>query len=222
MHERLLYDVLKAGVGLMSSDLEMLEDLYSRELGLAEEEVEAIRTFWTDKTPTVHHSYPRRDFQTPFYSIALGLEEETEHVLGDDAGMISDPDDPSYGDECKTSFWQHRYQIFCVTEHPDATLYIYQAAKYLYGAVHEEIAAAGFYEFHMSGGELEPDPRYMPEHWFVRQLTLSFKSEFVRLDRAAALGKAWKVAGIHIDREGAPGEDTGDVKTLVYPVTAEE
>lgn len=222
MHERLLYDVLKAGIVMIRDDIPAFEDLYFRELRLDEGEVDAIRAFWLDHTPTVHHSYPRRDFTPPFFCIVLNTEEETEHVMGDDAGMITDPENPNYGDEIKTSFWLHRYQIFCVTEHPDATLYLYQAAKYLYGAVHDEIAAAGFYEFHLSGGELEPDPRFMPEHWFVRQLSLTFKSEFMRLDRSAVLGKAWKVAGIHIDREGASGEDTGDVRTHVYPVTEEE
>jgi len=222
MHERLLYRVLTAGVSLLKTDNAMMEDLFLREEGLDPAEVEAIKTFWADQTPTVHHSYPRRDFTPPFYSIVLGNENESGHFIGEDAGMISDPEDPNYGQEELASEWKHTYQIFCVTEHPDATIYTYQAAKYIFASAHDLLAGEGFYEMHLGGMDLAPDPRFMPEHWFVRQLSLEFKAEFARLDKTSALGKAWKVGGIHIDRAGAPGEDTGDVKTLVYPVNVAE
>lgn len=221
MHERFLYRVITTGVAWLKGDRDIFDDLFIRELELEQTEADEIWTWWQEHTPAVHHSYPRRDFTPPFYSLVLGTDSEAEHVVGDDAGMVSDPDDPRYGQDCLVSFWEQQHNILCVTDHPDATLYIYHALKYIMASADDQLANKGFYDIHYSGADLEPDPRYMPEHWFIRAFTLTFKSEFQRLDAGSALGKAWRVGGIHLDAQGAPGEDTGGVKTQVYiaPVT---
>ncbi len=72
----------------------------------------------------------------------------------------------------------------------------------------------GCYEFHLSGMDLAPDPKYLPEHLFGRVLTFSCRREFQTINRGARLWKAFKVSGIHIDKSGSPSE-IGDVKTKV-------
>ena len=70
------------------------------------------------------------------------------------------------------------------------------------------------FEIKISGGDMAPDPRYMPEHLFVRQIKFGCNREFLRTDLATLRQKAFTVSGIHVDSSGSPS-DVGDVKTLI-------
>lgn len=215
MLQRLIYKRLKEGVAYVKSDPRVIEQLFQDLFELERSEVESIKTAFQTKTPNVIHGYARTDSEFPLYSIVLGGERETDTYLSDDAGMIQDPEDEDYGADRLSSLWESTFQILCYTEHPDMTLYYYEIAKAI--ILTSDFFSWGVLDFDTSGMDLAPDPRYIPEHLFVRQLTWKAKYEFERIDRNSKLGKAFKVRGIHVDKSGSPS-DVGGVKTLVKPV----
>jgi hypothetical protein len=221
MIERFLYTTLKDGIQAMLDDLAILDDLFVDLYELEQSEVDKIKEVFTEDPPGVIHSYARTETSIPVFSIVLESENESEHFLGDDAGMIDDPEDPDFGADCKSTIWDHKYQILCYTEHPDLTLYYYEMAKSIF--LTADLSSYGLFMTHLSGADLMPDPRYIPEHLFVRRLSFECSREFLRLDRGSKLGKAFRVRGIHVDKSGSPS-DVGGVKTLVDPtsILAEE
>lgn len=214
MIQRLLYDTLKAGIETIHADMKILEQLFGDMFELSDEEIEGIKTAFTTKPPNVIHGYARTDSDFPLYSIVLGNEGEAETYLGDVAGMVDDPSSEDFGTDVLSSIWESTFQILCYTEHPDLTVYYYEIAKSILLAA--DLYSWGVVDWSLSGMDLAPDPRYIPEHLFARQLTFRGQYEFQRFDRGSRLGKAFKVAGIHVDKSGSPS-DVGGVKTLVEP-----
>ena len=214
MIQRFLYDVLKHGLEEVQKDPTILEDIFEDLWRLNPSEVEQIKVAFAAKYPGVIHGYARAETDFPVFSIVLGNEGEADHYLGDDAGMIGDVDDPDFGADCISAIWRHQYQILCYTEHPDLTLYYYEIAKAIF--LTANLNSLDLYEVHVSGMDLMPDPRYIPEHLFVRQMSFECKREFMRVDKDSKLSKAFQIAGIHVDKSGSPS-DVGAVKTLVTP-----
>jgi hypothetical protein len=218
MLQRLIYSVLKSGIQAAVNDPAILEELFGDELLLSDTEVAAIKTFF-QTPPDVIHGYARHDAHFPIYAVVLADESEDELVTADEAGVVDDGDD--FGADVLESIWAHTFMVLCYAEHPDVTTYMYDLAKYIfmlgrrYLVNHEE---AGITTVQFSGGDLAPDPRYLPQHLFLRQLTIKMGSEFARVDHESRLGKAFKVSGIHIDSSGSPS-DVGGVQTLVTPYT---
>lgn len=214
MLQRLIYTRLSEGIEIIKNDPGILDQLFGDLFELGSTEIATIKTALQTHPPKVIHGYARSDSEFPLYSIVLGNEIETDHYLSDDAGMIDDREDPDFGADRLSSLWDSTYQILCYTEHPDLTTYYYEIAKSIF--ITADFYSWGVLEYHFSGMDLAPDPRYIPEHLFVRQITFRAKYEFERVDFASKLGKAFRVAGIHVDKSGSP-RDVGPVKTLVQP-----
>ncbi|UCF48575.1 MAG: hypothetical protein JSU89_15650 [Myxococcales bacterium] len=214
MIQRVLYNILTEGMSLINAQPEILEDLFQENYSLTRSEVDEIKQFFREQTPGVIHGWARSDSTFPLYSIVLINEQETESVLADDAGQIEDEDDPDFAAECYTAIWEHRYDVMCFCEHSDAVQYMYEVAKSLMFAAEDYFLQEGLFERHLSGSDVAPDPRYVPEHLFLRRLTFSAQREFMRTDKRSKLYKAFQVRGIHVDRSGSPS-DVGDVDTLI-------
>lgn len=217
MIQRTLYRALTAGLEYFQNNPKAFTTLFGDNYGLSATEIEAIVQFFTSKPPKVIHGYARQDQTPPLYSIVLADERETDKVLGDEAGMISEEEDPDFGDDQYSVMWAHTYHILCIAEHPEAAQYIYEVAKSIILEAKPTFLPEGIYGIQVSGAELLPDPRFIPEFWFVRQLTLQCQREMLTVKQGTGAGKAWKVAGIHVDKSGSPS-DVGGVKTLVTPV----
>jgi len=220
MIQRILYRALTAGLAYFQENPQAYDQLFGDNYGLSETEILAIRQFFTDKPPKVFHGYARTDATPPFIAIVLADERESEFVIGDEAGIITDESDADYGCDQYTAFWQHTYQLMCIAEHPEACQYLYEVAKAIILEAKPTFIPEGIYDSLVSGAELLPDPRFVPEHWFLRQITFTCKRELLTVKKGSDAGKAWKVAGIHIDRSGSPS-DVGGVKTLVKPIAGD-
>lgn len=226
MIQRLLFNVLKTGIEEVTRDPTILEELFVEQYGLSRTETDAIIKLWTNKTPNVIHGYAHADSEFPLYAITLLGERESDKFIGDSAGDISDIADPDFPAEQLSALWRHDYAIWVYTEHPDATLYFYEVAKHIILTANDGTPGSGpnlfvqnaVMDIDVQGMDMTPDPRYIPDHLFVRQLRFSCKREFLRVDRASRLGKAFKVAGIHVDSSGSPS-DVGGVSTNVKVVT---
>lgn len=214
MIQRFIYNVLNDGVSQVTEDPTIIEQLFDEVYGLSETEIEAIKTHWQAKPPTVKHGYAPRDVEVPVYSIILENETEALTYLGNEAGQIEDPEHPDFRADIKSSIWQHNYGILIYTEHPDVTSYYYEIAKSILLAGNAYFTEQGLFEIDVSGADLAPDPRYIPEHLFARRITFACQREFERIDRESKRTKYTGIDGIHIDKAGSP-RDVGAVKTLV-------
>lgn len=217
MIQRILYKALTAGLTYFSTNQDAYDRLFGQNYGLSATEVAAIRQFFAAKPVTVVHGYARMDQTPPMLAIVLGSEREVESVIGDEAGPVRDELDPDYRCDQYTSMWAHNYQIHCIAEHPEASQYLYEIAKAIILEAKESFIPEGIYDSEVSGSELLPDPRYIPENWFVRVVTFACRRELLTTRLNTALGKAWKVSGIHVDSDGSPS-DVGGVKTLIHVV----
>ncbi len=214
MIQRFIKTALDAGITAIENDLDIIDDIFAP-FDLETTEIEGIRTWFTNDKPTVHHGYARNDTNFPSFHIILANEGEDQHFMGDDAGMVQEGAD--FGADIISTIWSHTYPILCYAEHPDVTTYMYEIAKSIIMVnAGEFFADQGIFNLDLSGMDLAPDPRYLPEHLFARQLVFKCNREFCRVDRDSLAGKAFKVAGIHIDKSGSP-RDVGGVKTLVTP-----
>jgi hypothetical protein len=214
MIQRLLYTALTRGLDAIKADPTILDDLFLDNYELGQTEVDGIKAFFAAKPPTVVHGYARSDQEPPLYSIILASEREADAVIGDEAGMVDDVEDPDFGSDQYAALWEHTFHIMCLAEHPDVCTYLYEVAKATILQAKPTFIPFGVYGLTLSGQDLAPDPRYVPEHFFVRQLVVSCRAELLTTAKSTKLEKAFQVAGIHVDKSGSPS-DVGGVKTLV-------
>lgn len=214
MIQRFIFDALKDGIAQFQSDPTLFDLLFTELFAFGETEIAAIKTVFAAKPPKVIHGYAPLDMEVPVWSIILQDEREALKVLNNDTGQIEDIDDPDFGADVKGTIWQHRYDILVYTEHPDVTTYYYEIAKSILLGSNDFFVDQDLFDIDISGGDLMPDPRYIPENVFVRRISFGCMRLFTRVDRDSRLGKAFKVSGIHIDKSGSPS-DVGGVKTLV-------
>lgn len=215
---RLVKKILEVGFAAIKVDPTLVEGHFLEEMGLSAEEVATVVQLLQEKPLAVKAGYARSNEDFPMLSVVLGQEGEERNVIGDDAGMIDDEEDEDYGADLKASFWSHNYSVLVYAEHPDVCEYVYEVAKLL---LLQAVTAGLFLErdafnLKLTGAELAPDSRWMPEHLFMRRLTVSCSRSLEWLDRTGRLGTILKVGGLHI--AGGAKSDPLDVKALVKPV----
>lgn len=212
MIERFIHTALKEGITTLQNNVDLLEDLFITQHGLSAAEFAAIRTLFAAKPPSVVHGYAHVEQKFPLYAIVLGSEGESQNFLGDDGGMVLEEGDEDYGADILTAVWTHSHDILVYAEHPDVTLYYYEIAKSILLAAGDYFNEQGMFQISLSGMDMAPDPRYVPEHLFLRRLTLKCQREFQRLTHETK--RAFKISGIAVDSAGSPS-DAGGVKTQV-------
>lgn len=229
MIERLIHEILTEGRDQLLEDenLRFLERFFKNMKKLGDTEVEAIKTFFRAHPPTVRHQYAREGEQVPSWNIILANEQEDERFLGDDVGIAGelialgeedeldwDPDEPDVGEDLIGSIWNKQYAILTYSEHPDITRYYYEIAKLILGRSRKYLEKEGeLISTKFSGGDLAPDPAYIPVHMFVRQFVVELQvtecvvsstgpERFTHLD------------GMHID-DGDSLEEKGGVESRI-------
>lgn len=218
MIHRYLHTILTEGIAALKDTPKVIDELFQDNYELVSDEASTIKEYFIANGCNVSNGYPRRNTEYPTVNIILGDEAEVEHVIGDTGGDITDEDDPNYLAEILTAIWEHTYRLIVITEHPDVTAYYYEMIKFIMLEGFGELVDDGCSEFQLSGAELAPDPRYIPEHLFARQLVFSCQREFQRMGRARQMYRAARVSGIHVDSSGS-ASDVGDVETNVTTYT---
>lgn len=213
MIERLIYRVLKDGIAQLAANPAILEDLFIGQHGLTAAEFASIKKLFLAQPPGVHHGYAHTENNFPLYAIILDSEGESTAFLAADAAPLPE-DDPDYPSDVSSALWRHNYSILTYAEHPDVALYYYEIAKTIMFAARDFfVNESGLFNLVLSGMDFAPDPRYLPEHLFLRRLSFQCESEFQRVVTGKNL-KAFKVRGIAVDSSGSPS-DVGGVPTLV-------
>jgi hypothetical protein len=227
MIQRHLYTAIQAGITAVGDDPTILDNLFQDQYSLSDTEMAAIKTSFVDNPVTVSHGYARTSDTFPRIAIVLADDTESDPYMGDDVGMIGeeedDEDHEDFGAEITGSIWTAAFQLLCYAEHPDVAIYLYELTKDIMFAALPYLKTTGIQKLGISGGDLLLDPRYVPSHLFARQITFRCRYEFRHVDRQSKLGKAFAVAGLHIDSSGSPNtvDEIGDVKTLVTPYVEE-
>lgn len=218
MIHRYLFDILTSGIAAIKADPSTIDELFQENYVLVSEEADAIKQYFLSHDFKVYNGYPRTTSEFPSIHIILADEAEVESVLGDSGGIIKDETDPNYQAEIITDIWEHKYRLMIVSEHPDVTAYYYEIIKFIMLEGFDYLTEDGCFEFKLSGMELAPDPKYLPEYLFVRQMVFECQREFQRINKRAKWERIRSVSGIHVDKAGSLSE-VGDVKTNVKPYT---
>jgi len=226
--ERIIYQAIQNGIDLFTAQPSRIEDLFTNAainnptFDVEAAEAARIRAYWENTADlanqgpaVVQHGYPHADSEFPGFFITLTSENEDTQFMGREVGQfLDDTSDPDYGSPILGSIWKHQYTVLVITQHIDFTLYYYQMLKSFFIAQDQFLKSCGLLHLSYSGGDLAPDKNWVPSGFFVRRFTVDCSTEYNQV-APDGTGRAFQVAGIHVDATGAPGEDVGGVKTLV-------
>ena len=238
MLERLIYRILDEGRTHINEDPSFIEQ-YFCQFDLMPQETAAIRDYWLSKRfhrrnldntayepvtgVNIVHQYPRISEQPQFPCWAIVLVGENEH---DDKGRFlgNDLDDIIFDGELVSqdgSVLKKTYAVFTYSDNPDVTLYYYELSKCFLRRARDILASAenGVLDTAFSGNDMAPDPRYEPEHMFVRRLQI----ETMILEgavRSPQPERAFQVGGAFVRNEqGLDVTTFGDGETISPQVT---
>lgn len=216
MLERYVFQAITDGIAFLKANPDELLKFFEEEALLEKAEAEQIKDYFVANPPTVIHGYARADSKFPIYAITLSSEAQAEGFIGDEGAFIDDPEDKDFGTDEWAAIWSYSIGVICYTQHPDVTLYYYHLLKHFLIAAEPLFKNTGdYFDLSLQGQDMIPDAATIPAGLFLRRLQLSAKRQYTQPVIGSKLGRAWKVSGLHIDREGAPGEDVGGVNTNV-------
>jgi hypothetical protein len=192
VNERLLKNVLDAGLAVFTSNANRLEKFFQQEHGLSTAETHKLRTYFEYSPadgehggpPTVIHGYPRSTGPFPCWAIILLGDRSQQRVLGDDAGTVDTFDDEENLDGEPAiplvRLVQHTIAIDnYVPDLSDVCLYYYHLLRHiLFQNIGTLQASPNFLQnLEITGQDLAPNPQYLPENMWVRRVTLTFFTE---------------------------------------------
>jgi hypothetical protein len=233
MIERLIYIALAQGIEDAQAKPRIIEEYFRKVKRIEDQsELDSILELFANNPPRIIHQYPReQDTETvPLWAITLQNENESMNFLGDEGDIIGelpadeiqegvpggwlDPDDPEAGADELAAIYTKRYQILTYSKHPDVTIAYYQLCRLFMTRARNFLKCeAELMRLNFSGGDIFPDPRYIPAHLFARQMTIEV--EMVERMAGAMPARAFTVKGLHF-----PTEE--NVKTVDARVTVTE
>ena len=210
--ERKVFSELKLGLDeLLSPGYDAMKarevlTAWARSVGLEDDdEIRAMVSLLTSdqaKQPQVRHGYARIDQTLPAFNIVLGNEQESNLVIGGVGGPAEG------GAERFVSDWSRTINVQVISTHPDVTLWLYHVAKYVLTSRRRRLeAAANPYSMTFAGSEPSPMETYLPEHMFMRVLTISMASpeEVVGVPQPDTLIREVRGPYVPVESEGVDG-----------------
>lgn len=219
MIERIIYDVLKAGIQWVKDNPSMLETIFTEDMCLPLDEAVKIKDSFVNNPPDVIMNYARRDASFPLWAIILEAENQSMNYLGD-FGFIN----PENNYDEIVQEWTHNYMVISYAENPDISLYYYQICKWIITGSVRKFTDVGLYSMNLRGSDLAPDGNFLPAGLFGRKLSIKLNSPYSapELFNRSESGRGKAIRGIHIPRAGAPNLPIGNVKTLATPYSVGE
>lgn len=234
MVERIIYDVISDGLDWFKADQgQRFERFLLTELRLSVAEAAKGRIYFAGGTntegetvearpPTLVHGFARTGGPFPCWALTLGSESESQVYLNDDAEFLDSEGnatiDPDTGEivEPKVVRIEYLFNILCITDHPDVTLWYYHLLKRIIRSNHDMWLGNDIDPPTINGADLAPDPRYLPSDVFARQLTLRIEGEECWTEPRE--GYAVTLSGIAVadtDEELTAGDADGQVTAKV-------
>lgn len=174
--ERIIYRALELGINAISADLTILD----RILGVHMEDTTEqgkFRTIWQDTPPTLVLGYPRTEAIFPCYAITLASDPPLQHRVGKGARLAVLGGGNDYNAERFSQRINSTYMVLIYATHPDVCAWYYRVARRILNVATAYLIKNGLTEPEINGQDLVPDPRYTPEHVFVRRLSLTIQYE---------------------------------------------
>lgn len=208
--ERIIYQALTNGL----EEFKAKPTLFFQFLvdgGISEEEATRQQAYFEEHPPEIYHGYARADAQFPCYVITLGSESIETDYLDEDANPL-DYDGEQYFDENGSPVdyhvrrWNHTFQVWTYADHPDVCIFYYYLSRFIIQQARTYFQQNDLDEMILSGAELTPDPRYQPSPMFIRQLTITIKSDDVYQEKLnPGVGRGRTITGIEADDSSDAG-----------------
>ena len=195
MVERTLFGVIRDGLTYFTEDEGARFERWLRDyMNLEPAEAAKGRIYFAGGTtpdgdlvearpPTLVHGYPRTGGPFPCWALTLGSERESATWIGDDTQFLDsngeayyDPDTGAAMDP-QSRRVEYSFSILVIADHPDVTIWYYHLLKQVILRNHDVLIARDIDELQLSGADLAPDPRYLPNDVFARQLSVSVQCD---------------------------------------------
>lgn len=178
-------------------------------------EREIVRSLMEKRPPTIRYGYARDTDPWPIVGVVLASEqvhpqgEFLDNVMGFEEIEQGEDGDPAFV-ESEGEIHEQRLDITLYSDHPDLTLYLYHWAKYVLEGHRRWFSRWVINPSFVMGGEIAPDPRYLPETCYLRRLTWSFSGKasvvspmpdpprdlYAMVDGTAQAGHTGRIVGI--------------------------
>jgi len=173
MPERTVIEALQTGIAAILADTSILDTILST---VDADELVKVKAFFADHPPAITLGYPRHGASLPLYAVTLGSDNvQADYIgIGEEAALDADNAVTGnlFGRRLTASF-----VVYIYADHPDVCAWYYRVARRILGVATRWFIDRGLTEPTLSGAELAPDPRYIPENVFVRRLTLTVEYE---------------------------------------------
>lgn len=126
--------------------------------------------------PSTVLGYPRTATDFPCIACVLERDVQAEEAVGQYLGETTAGETDDHAREYIGAMYDKTYGLYVYAEHPDVCLYLYHFAKAVVMGSFAVIAELGILDPHYEGGDLQPQPEYLPENMFVRRLGITVKS----------------------------------------------
>ena len=222
--ERTLYDVIAAGLAWFREEPARYERFLIETGVVTEAEAARARLYFaggvdpTDgstvkaRPPSLIHGYARTGGPMPCWAITLGGDDVATDYLGKDASLLdSDGEyfyDPESGQVVDPKIRRFRYvfPIMVYAEHPDICRQYYNLLKFIVMSSQDLLEERDVEDMTLSGRDLAPDPRFLPDFIFGRVLTVTVEGDETWTEEFAA-GFGRGVRGLLVNDESSPTPD---------------
>lgn len=182
--ERIIYRALELGIGAISANLTILDRILGLHLEDTTEQGKA-RTIWQDTPPKLILGYPRTEAIFPCFAITLANDKPMQHRVGKGEKLAVIGGGMDFNASSYSQRISSTYMILVYATHPDVCTWYYRVARRIMNVATYYLINNGLTEPEIDGQDLVPDPRYTPEHVFVRRLSLTIQYEETWTDQDA-------------------------------------
>jgi len=176
MIERVLYDMLDAGVTYFSADTTRLNAIFQPDGQTARvtaAEMAKIRATWTAKPPDIRHGYATDPTQVPCYTIVLAEDRVEQYALGN--LVVVEDGDPTA--ESVGAIEDRTYSLLVYATGADMALWYYKILKNIVLSRLGWLTTYLVQDPRWSGRELEPQQEMLPHGIYMRVLSLQVRVE---------------------------------------------
>mgnify|MGYP001605635732 CR=1 FL=1 len=190
MIERILYDLIRAGIDARVADARITRrDLRMR--GIETDEARTVAAAFIEKAPSLQHQYPREDSKFPGYFITLGRRRQMTKMLGDNSMALTHQEAESLGDltfigaEVTASFDASNFSIWTIFPNdPDFAVYYHAILEDILRKAHRTMKTLGLIDASFESSDVAPSESYLPHFLFIRRLDFSCQQEVSTLGDA--------------------------------------
>lgn len=231
--ERTLYDVIDAGLTWFKADPARYERFLLDNTPITAAEAARARLYFGGgvdpadssvtvkaRPPALVHGFARTGGPFPCFALTLGSEDVTQDYLGKDAPLLDSDGEAWYDTESgaivdpKVRRFRYVFNILVHAEHPDICIQYYSLLKFIVMSSQDVLEERDVEDMTLSGRDMAPDPRFLPDFVFSRMLTITVDGEETWAE-AFTQGFATGIRGILLN-DDTRRDDDPDYQVTTY------